>query len=102
MVEDIERHRADLETLCHHFGVRRLEIFGSGATGAFHDPSNDLDFLVEFEPPAGPAIADRFFGLLESLESLFSRPVDLVVGPAIKNPYFRESVDKTRTLIFAA
>jgi len=102
MVEDIERHRADLETLCHRFGVRRLEVFGSAATGAFHDPGSDLDFLVEFEPPVGPGIADRFFGLLESLEALFSRRVDLVVGPAIKNPYLRESVDKTRTLIYAA
>ncbi len=102
MLTDIERRRADLEALCHRFGVRRLEVFGSAASGTFHDAESDLDFLVEFDPPVGPGIADRFFGLLESLEALFGRPVDLVIGPEIKNPYFRESVDKTRALIYAA
>ena len=102
MVADIERRRADLEALCHRFGVSRLEVFGSAATGAFQDAGSDLDFLVEFEPPVGPGIADRFFGLLESLQALFGRPVDLVTSPEIKNPYFRESVDKTRALIYGA
>ena len=102
MILDIEQRRADLEVLCRRFGVRRLEVFGSAATGAFQDTASDLDFLVEFENPGGPGIADRFFGLQESLQALFGRPVDLVVEPAIKNPYFRESVDKTKALLYAA
>lgn len=102
MLADIEQRRADLEVLCNRFGVRRLEVFGSAATGAFQDAGSDLDFLVEFEHPERPGVADRFFGLLESLEALFGRPVDLVSGTTIKNPYFRESVDKTRALIYAA
>jgi len=57
--------------------------------------------LVEFAPPIGPGYADRYFGLLEALEALFGRPVDLVVASAIKNPYFRESVEKTRELLYA-
>jgi predicted nucleotidyltransferase len=50
----------------------------------------------------GPGYFDRFFDLKESLEALFARPVDLVVGSAIKNPYFRKSVDRDRTLLFEA
>lgn len=102
MIPDIERNRSELEELCKRFSVRRLEAFGSAATGRFQPETSDIDFLVEFEPPNGPGYADRYFGLLESLESLFQRPVDLVVASAIRNPYFRESVDKTRMLLYAA
>ena len=41
-------------------------------------------------------------GLLESLEGLFGRHVDLVVASAITNPYFQETVEKSRTLLYAA
>ncbi len=102
MIRDIVERRAELESLCRRYDVLRLDVFGSAATGAFREESSDLDFLVEFEPEANEGYADRYFGLLESLETLFSRPVDLVVASAIRNPYFRESVEKTRTSLYAA
>jgi predicted nucleotidyltransferase len=40
--------------------------------------------------------------LLESLEQLFGRSVDLVVTSAIKNSYFRESVERSKALLYAA
>ena len=59
---------------------------------------SDLDFVVEFQPAAFGAYADTYFGLLEALERLFGRQVDLVVGSAIKNPYFLQSVEHTRAV----
>ncbi len=47
MIPLIERHHAEIEALCRRFGVRRLEVFGSAATGDFRDATSDLDFLVE-------------------------------------------------------
>jgi hypothetical protein len=47
----------------------------------------------------GPA--RRFFGLMEGLEKLFRRPVDLVVESAIKNPYFLKSVQQNQTSLYA-
>ncbi|MCC7017103.1 MAG: nucleotidyltransferase domain-containing protein [Rhodospirillales bacterium] len=94
--------RAELHVLCRRYRVRRLDLFGSAATGGYRPESSDLDFLVEFDPPAPGSYADAYFGLLEGLEQLFGRPVDLVVASAIKNPYFRESVEKTRALLYAA
>ena len=102
MIPDIERNRTQLEAMCKRFRVRRLEAFGSAVTGRFRPETSDIDFLVEFQPPNGSGYADRYFGLLEALEALFQRPVDLVVTSAIKNPYFRQSVDETRTLLYAA
>jgi len=101
LIPAIEERRPELAALCRRFGVRRLELFGSAAAGGFREEDSDLDFLVEFEPPLGPGYADRYFGLLEALEALFGRPVDLVVASAVKNPYFRESVDRTRTVLYA-
>jgi predicted nucleotidyltransferase len=40
--------------------------------------------------------------LLEALESLFGRSIDLVVDSAIRNPYFRRSVDQTKASLYAA
>src|SRR5262245_58729439 len=93
LVPDVQARRAELEGLCRRFGVRRLELFGSAATEAFRAADSDLDFLVEFES-TDAGYADRYFGLLESLEGLYDRPVDLVVASAIRNPYFREAVER--------
>lgn len=101
MIPQVELHRVELEILCRRFGVRRLEIFGSAASGAFRAEGSDLDFLVEFEGRDSPGYADRYFGLLEALEAMFGRPVDLVVASAITNPYFREVIEETRELLYA-
>jgi len=97
-----EQRRAQLEALCRSYGVRRLEVFGSSATGLAGNDEGDLDFLVEFQSLPRGGYADAYFGLLESLEALYGRPVDLVVPSAIRNPFFLQSVERTRTLLYAA
>jgi len=98
----LEDRRAELESLCRRYGVRRLELFGSGVTGRHLPGESDLDFLVEFrsDPPGG--YAEAYFGLLESLEELFGSKVDLVVPSAIRNPYFLKAIEGTKTLLYAA
>jgi predicted nucleotidyltransferase len=98
----VARHREALERLCRQFHVRRLELFGSAATGSFRPGESDVDFLVEFEPLPFGEYADAYFGLLFGLQDLLGRPIDLVSPEAITNPYFREAVDETKVLIFAA
>ena len=102
MIRPIEENRQALSELCRRHGIARLELFGSAARGEFDVDSSDLDFLVEFLPLEPGQYADAYFGLLESLQGLFGRPIDLVVSDAIKNPYFRESVNRTRTVVYAA
>jgi hypothetical protein len=101
MASILEPHLADVADLCRRHGVRRLELFGSATTDAFDPQRSDLDFLVEFD--ANPAdLFKRYFGLKESLEALYGRDVDLVMIGALHNPYFIESVNKTRQLVYAA
>jgi predicted nucleotidyltransferase len=96
------QHRTQLEALCRRYGVRRLEVFGSGAAGLARSGESDFDFLVEFDPLPPGGYADAYFGLLESLEALYGRPVDLVVPSAVRNPFFLQSIERTRTLLYAA
>ena len=102
MIPAVEEKADDLKRLCIRYGVERLDLFGSASTDQDDSGVNDLDFVVEFKPEALPAYADAYFGLLESLEQLFGKPVDLVVGSAIRNPYFLQSVEKTRTPVYAS
>lgn len=102
MIPELTERRDALESLCRRLGVLRLDAFGSAVTGGFGEGS-DLDFLVELDVGESySGYADRYFELLESLERLFGRPVDLVVDSAIENPYFRKSVDRTRVPLYAA
>ncbi len=102
MNPELAGHKPELDQLCRRYRVRRLELFGSAATDRYRPGESDLDFLVEFEPLPPGAYADTYFGLLEALERLFDAPVDLVVASAIRNPYFRQSVDQTKALLYAA
>jgi hypothetical protein len=104
MIADIAVHREELRTLCRHFHVRRLEVFGSAARGADFDPArSDLDFLVEFERNAPEALSLKsFFDFKEALEKLFGRSVDLIEPAAIKNPYLKASIERSRETLFAA
>lgn len=102
MISEIEQHRREIDALCREHGVEQLALFGSAATGGFRANGSDLDFLVEFRTPQAAGYADRYFGLLEGLQNLFNRPVDLVVESAIRNPYFREAVDRSKALLYGA
>jgi hypothetical protein len=98
----VAQHTREIEALCRAFRVGRLELFGSAATGSFDAASSDLDFLVEFANLQQGEWADAYFGLKESLEELFGRPVDLVMPSAVTNPYLLASIDTSRIVLYAA
>lgn len=101
----IEAKKKELVELCRRYKVQRLELFGSAAREDFDPQRSDLDFIVVFEPAesATPGhYANRYFGLLESLESLFNRSVDLVELSAIRNPYFFQAIQSSRSVLYAA
>ena len=103
MVSLVEENRDALKELCVKFRVQSLEVFSSTSTGRNFDSRNsDLDFLVEFLTLQPGEYADAYFGLLEALEKLFDRHIDLVMPHAIKNRYFIESINNNREVLYAA
>jgi predicted nucleotidyltransferase len=101
-VNALESQQSALAALCRRFHVRRLDIFGSAANGSFDPSRSDLDFLVSFESCTPADHYERYFGLLESLQALFDRPIDLLESEAVRNPYLLQSVNETRVLLYAA
>jgi hypothetical protein len=88
--------------ICRRHHVQRLEIFGS-ATGKDFDPRrSDVDLIVHFDASASEKLLDAFFGLKEDLEALFGRPVDLLTARSIRNPYLRESIERSKQTLYAA
>jgi len=102
MIALVDSRRAELTDLCRRLHVRRLELFGSAARDDFDPASSDLDFLVEFEAGNGSRALDTYFGLKEALERLFGRHVDLVMPDAVRNPYVKADIERSRKLIYAA
>lgn len=97
---DIEKSEPKIAELCRRLQVGRLDVFGS-ATSADFRPDSDVDILVRFED-AGGGLFNRYFDLKEGLEAIFGRPVDVVMEDALKNPYFRASIERSRKTVYAA
>ena len=96
---DIEIIKQEIESICRLMPVKRLGLFGSAVTSNFL-PESDVDVLVVFDSDESIDFFDKYFELKEQLEKVFKRQVDLVVDKQFKNPVFRDSVEKTRTVIY--
>ena len=94
--------KEELAEICRRHDVVRLEVFGSAARGADFDPkSSDADFLVEFRLDGDRAPLRQYFEFAEALRQALGRSVDLVESDAIRNPYLRAAIDKSRELVYA-
>ena len=97
----IEDNRQRIATLCRKHKVKSLAVFGSILTDRFNENS-DVDLLVDFEPVDLDKFdyVSNYFDLQDSLESVFNRKVDLVVGKGLKNKYFIDNVNRTKLQIY--
>jgi predicted nucleotidyltransferase len=95
----LEANREAINTLCEKHKVAKLYAFGSVLSTAFNDES-DVDFLVEFHIQDIDRYVTNFFTLKEELETLFNREVDLIEYRSISNPYFKEEIDETKSLLY--
>jgi predicted nucleotidyltransferase len=99
MKKFIKKKIPKINELCRKYKVKTLYLFGSACTPKFNKKS-DIDFLIDFDEVQLLDYADNYFDFQEALEKLLNRRVDLVVEKAITNPYFKNIVERTRTLIY--
>ena len=97
----LEKHIDDIHNLCSLHRVRQLYAFGSVLTDKF-DEESDIDLIVDFKPIDLAHYADNYYDFKFSLEDVLQKPVDLLEEKAIKNPYFRQVVNKQRQLIYGS
>jgi uncharacterized protein len=97
----LERYLDEIRNLCQKSKVRNLYVFGSVLTDSFTDKS-DIDLIVDIDSKDPLDYADNYFNLKFALEELLNRQIDLLENKAIKNPYLRENMDNTKTLLYAS
>ncbi len=102
MIAIINEQRERLGAMCLRHRVRRLEVFGSAADGTFDAARSDIGFLVEYLPLQPGEHYETYFGLIEDLERLLGRHVDLVDATCLRNPFFIQGVNESRTLVYEA
>jgi predicted nucleotidyltransferase len=102
MNQQVEEKREQVAAICREHHVRRLALFGSALRDDFDASSSDLDFVVEFEPLATGAYANTYFGLIDALEQLFGRRIDLVEAGSVRNPYFLREIEAHQEQLYAA
>lgn len=89
----------EISALCRLYNVKSLFVFGSVCTDKFTDQS-DIDLLIAFNSMDYGDYADSYFDLADKFEELFKRPVDLITDKSLSNPYFINSLNQTKTLIY--
>ncbi|HQO02323.1 MAG TPA: nucleotidyltransferase family protein [Spirochaetota bacterium] len=77
VLQIIKTHRSYLQT---EYGVEKIGLFGSIATDTA-DADSDIDLVVQFNKPIG----FRFYELVEYLEKLFNRKVDVLTPDGIES-----------------
>ena len=102
MIPLVAEQSEQIAEICRHHHVKRLDVFGSAAVSEFNPQQSDIDFIVEFGDASRKPWYGNHIDLKEELEALFNREIDLVDSTAIKNPYFRKSVDETREQKYAS
>ncbi len=95
----LETYTQDIISLCKTHKVRSLYVFGSILTDKFNAES-DIDLIVDFTNMEVEDYADNYFDFKFSLQDILKRHVDLLEDKTIKNPYFRQSVNQQRQLIY--
>ena len=75
--------------------MHRLEPFGSATSDDLDLESSDLDFLVAFLLEADAAYFGTYHLLYWKLSNLFDRPAGFVTENKLRDPDFRQAVERT-------
>jgi len=88
-----------IQSLCKDYHVKSLFAFGSSTSDRFA-ANSDVDLLVDFEELDPLDYADNYFKLKFHLQDLLHRPVDLLETKALKNPFLKSEIDRTKVPVY--
>jgi predicted nucleotidyltransferase len=92
--------RAKIEAFCRKWKIREFAFFGSVLRDDFR-PDSDVDVLVTFSKDANWS-SYEWIDMIDELERLFGRKVDLVSTGGLKNPFRRHAILNSRQVLYAA
>lgn len=98
----IEKRKEDLRKVCRTLKVKKLYVFGSAVSGKFQKES-DIDFLISFADDLTiDEYTNNYFLLYDRLRELLHREIDIITERSLSNPYFIDSINETKVLIYEA
>ena len=94
-------NKKQLDAICKKYHVKELSVFGSVLTDKFGKDS-DIDFLISFNETEIDLLqyAENYFNILEELEKITGRKVDLVEKKSLSNAFFIEELEETKKVIY--
>ncbi len=102
MQQLIEKRKNELIAICQSLNIKRLYTFGSIGSEKFRDDS-DIDFLISFSDKLTvEEYTKNYFTLHYNRRELFKREIDIVTEKTLSNPYFIESINESKQLIYEA
>jgi len=92
---------AEIEKFCQKWNLTEFALFGSVLRDDFRPEDSDVDVMVQYRPDSVPSFYDLDCMEVE-LQTVFSRPVDVITRPSIENSrnYLRrrEILSSARTI----
>jgi len=98
----IQNNLDEMIAACKEHHVQTISLFGSAVKKSLREDS-DIDLLVEFSDDIDVLdYADNYFSLLDRLQGILNRKVDLVSSKSLKNPILKEDVYRSKVELYAA
>jgi len=89
-----------IEEFCLRWKIDEFSLFGSALREDF-DLDSDVDILVSLSEDADLDLYD-WITMIEELEEIFGRDVDLVEKSTLRNPFRRSAILTKREIIYAS
>jgi uncharacterized protein len=89
-----------IKDFCRRWKISEFSLFGS-VLREDYGPESDIDVLISFEPEIPWSLFD-WMDMIEELQEILGRKVDLVEKSGLRNPFRRQSILSTRQVIYAA
>lgn len=102
LAPELQSRIFQIRAVCRRHPVRSLSAFGSAVTGHFEPGRSDIDLLVEMGDVSPVDYGNAYFSLLQELEEMFARPVDLVTAASLTNPFILSNVEVTKVMLYDA
>lgn len=90
----------EIAEFCRRWKITELALFGSVLRDDF-GPDSDIDVMVSFAEGASWNLW-HLMDIQEELEGVLGREVDLVEKRALRNPFRRYEILRTKQVVYAA
>ena len=102
MIDLVANKREEIAALCRQYGIQRLDLFGSAATGAFDPATSDLDFVVDLGE-YDDNVHRRYLDLIAGLQDILKREeMDVLTADTIRDPFLLAAIDQDRVRLYDA